>query len=153
MAGRKKKPTALRIAEGSIRPSRHDPEAEPQYREVAEMPEPPGDLDAAGRGVWFELGAKLAAAKVLTEGSLGAFAMYCRCIDEIAACDHEIERDGRTVFTKGGMRIHPLAIERHKWIDRKARYESQFGLTPATKAGLRVTGDSADDEIKPRARA
>lgn len=74
--GRKAKPTALKLIQGTSRPDR-DPVDAPNFEQVEEFPAAPQHLNADGAAAWNDLGPKLVAAGVLQVVDLYALEQAC----------------------------------------------------------------------------
>lgn len=143
--GRKKKPTAIHIAQGTHQPCRHgDPESEPQFVDAGSAPVAPDWLGEHGRAVWAELAPQLSPQGCLTNVDLPAFACYCEAWDELRASLAAIEIHGRIATSeKGGSYQHPAVGIKNKAIARIRDFSHEFGLTPSARAGLNVKAVAA----------
>lgn len=74
--GRKAKPVALKLIQGTSRPDR-DPANAPEFAPVREFPDPPQHLNPDGAFAWRDLGPKLVAAGVLQEVDLYPLEQLC----------------------------------------------------------------------------
>ena len=139
VAGRKRTPTAVRLAEGTLRMDRHgNPDAEPGNA-IRGTLEAPVDMGDAGRKVWETLVPQIAAAGYLTELDLQAFTRLCLLHDEVAECEAAITEDGAYQTTdKGTIVQHPAVNRRLRVLDMIKRYESDFWLNPTSRAGKQV---------------
>ena len=70
---------------------------------------PPASLGEAGRKLWASIHADF----VVTDAAgLETMLRICEAVDNVAAYNDEIERDGVTIRTKAGVREHPLLRHR-----------------------------------------
>lgn len=74
--GRKAKPTALKLIQGTSRPDR-DPPSAPEFEPVSEFPAPPIHLNVDVAAAWNDLGPKLVAAGVLQAVDLYPLEQLC----------------------------------------------------------------------------
>lgn len=142
MAGRRPKPTAIKVLEGNPgkRPLN---ENEPQYRE-ANVRVPYGRLPEESRRLWKTLAEPLAELGVLKETDLPAFEMLCLHYAVARAGLAEMLADGLgegiAVSTEGmgGIKKHPAAsVFRDNSIAFKS-YLAEFGLTPSSRVKIRA---------------
>lgn len=127
MAGRPRKPTALKVMQGTLRPGRENAE-EPQLPVRDGVYDPPAWLAPAAVEEWQRLEPILRESRVLTEGDLGAFANYCSRFAAARKAD-EYATGARTkkawAYWDG--------IARKAW-EAMNRAAQQLGLTPAARA-------------------
>jgi P27 family predicted phage terminase small subunit len=143
MAGRKPKPTKLKILEGNPGKQRL-PKGEPMPD--TEMPEAPEHLDKYAREEWDRLAPGLHALGILYEVDRGPFAAYCKAYslwrraEESLAKKSESNPDlGMVQVTKSGNIIqHTLLGVANKAAADMVRYAAEFGLTPSARARLAI---------------
>ena len=148
MAGRRPKPTALKLITGN--PGRRVMNAkEPKPRRA--IPACPECLDDAGKVAWSRLSALLDGMGLLTLADSYALERLADIYSEILQCRTVIQRDGRTytVTTKEGSTLkksHP-AVNQLRAADAQFKsYMVEFGLTPSSRA--RVQTQAPDDDEK-----
>ena len=146
MAGRKPKPTKLKVLHGNPG-GRKLPKREPQPK--AGIPKPPAWIEPGSEAmrVWDEFATELDSMRVLTLADRAALAaLVSAYVDWREACV-EVEREGLTyasVGAGGGYLIRPqpaVAIRSDSW----KRYKSmlaEFGLTPSART--RVSANPHD---------
>ena len=152
MAGRKPKPTNLKVLHGNPG-GRKLPKREPKPK--AGIPKPPAwiDPDSEAMRVWEEFAAELNAMQVLTLADRAALAALVAAYCDWRKADEEVEREGLTyasVSAGGGYLIRPqpaVAIRSDSWKRYKSML-SEFGLTPSARA--RVSA-SPHDKASPLA--
>ena len=152
MAGRKPKPTNLKVLHGNPG-GRKLPRREPKPK--AGIPKPPAWIEAGSEAirVWDEFAAELDAMQVLTLADRAALAaLVSAYVDWREACG-EVDREGLTYASAcagGGYLIRPqpaVAIRSDSW----KRYKSmlaEFGLSPSART--RVSA-SPHDAVSPLA--
>lgn len=123
MRGRKPKPTALKILDGT-RADRinHDEPVLP--RGDLEPPDSIDDLDGYGVEHWNELAPMLAKAGLLTEGDRPALALLCRAYARL--------------------RLDPLDDKAN---DLYRRMLVEFGLTPSSRSRIKATTEKPKDAL------
>lgn len=136
--GRKPKPDAIRLVDGTHRRDRHgDPGAAVQPG-AADLT-PPTILKRHGLAVWRSLAPRLSELGVFTALDRLALETYCRAHDEIARLDAVLKRKGEYFTADSGyVGQHPAVNQRFKWLDVKRRYEVEFGLTPSSRNGVQA---------------
>ena len=147
--GRPRLPTALKIARGETRPSRHNT-AEPQLS-PPERIDPPDGLRGPGLKEWLRVAPLLLEAGVLTEPDMPALEDYCRRMTDLRACEREAELLrkllARVDKQKGDVDLDDL-LRLMRGIDttekRLISLQSQvntlrreLGATPSSRSGVR----------------
>lgn len=153
MAGRKAKPTALKLLQGNAgkrKINKREPKPEGQ------IPEPPDWLNDQAREAWKVIAPRLGAMKVLTSADATALELMCAAYSEWRLALEAIEDEGLTYETtnqNGGTmyRARPeVGIASDAW-RRIVSIAREFGLTPASRPGLvaggKEKGKSAWDEL------
>lgn len=118
--GRKRKPAALHVLNGTYKPGRHGPKDAQQLLPPAEL-EPPEWLQGVALAEWERITALLRPAQVLTEGDRGILLMSCLLYSDIVE-----------------MASKQLPVPETK----VAQYRlccSELGLTPAARTKLSVS--------------
>ena len=161
MAGRRPKPTALRLVTGNPG-KRAVNKTEPKPKRV--IPSCPSYLSDSAKVAWGRLCVLLDRMGVLTEADSLAIERLCDCYAEIIECRDLIERDGRTYSSvttrttseegevttvediKSLLKANP-AVAMMADADRRFKsYLVEFGLTPAARSKVHATPD--DDNKK-----
>lgn len=155
MAGRRPKPTHLKVVSGNPG-KRAINKKEP--KPARETPSCPAHLSDTSKVAWGRLCVLLDRMGVLTEADALALERLCDCYAEILECRELIARDGRTYSSIRGigdedspieqvlMKANP-AVAMLADADRRFKgYLVEFGLTPAARSKVQARGD--DDEKK-----
>jgi len=139
VAGRKRKPTALRVMDGTMRSDRYgDPDAEPGVV-VNGVPSCPSDMGEAGRKIWDAVLPLIVRHGYLADLDVSAFERFARLHDELANCEQAIDEDGAYhILDSGSIQQHPAINRKMKVLDMIRRYEIEFWLTPTARAGKQV---------------
>jgi phage terminase small subunit len=124
--GHNRKPTALKVLEGTARPDRMNPR-EPAAAS-APMPAPPAELDADERAVWERLAPVVDALKVATAADVEAFHLAILAVARF----HRVARNSDAT-TNQFAKAHAVAMNSL----------AQFGLTPAQRAKVSTLPDAA----------
>lgn len=152
--GPQKTPTKILAMRGSVLVPRR--KEEPQL--PAAVPQPPTWLPAASCRQWEHLAPLLDQVGILTDADQSAFALYAEALAQyIEARDMVYGTKGKKgtgLYTKtlsGSETIHPaVRIMQEAW-DRTMKASREFGLTPASRAGVTRTRDKHAD-TDPKAR-
>lgn len=153
MAGRKPKPTMLKLVTGNPG-KRALPKHEPQFRQG--VGQPPETLDSVGMQCWKRLSILLDRTGVLTQPDELALERMCDAYADVQACKALIERDGRTYTTIGTdgnklIKQNP-AVGQLRAADALFKsYLVEFGLTPAARSKVHAIPDD-DAGADPMAR-
>lgn len=144
-AGRKPKPTALKIVEGN--PGRRPlPEFEPKFD--PSQPTPPPFLNDDAKVEWGRISGVLYEAGVLTDVDRGVLAAYCQAYGVWAQAEREIEKlqqssvlNGLILKTKDGNFIQqPLLGIANKAKADMVKYAAEFGMTPSSRVRVETSG-------------
>jgi P27 family predicted phage terminase small subunit len=133
MRGRKQIPTHLKLIRGAE--ERYINRSEPKIAKG--IGECPAYLDDEARRQWFVVTAQLEACGMLTQVDAPSLAVYCQSISRWAAAEADIRERGIIV---DGDRNPAVNIAKDAWIIIQ-KFGSEFGLTPASRARLKLTPD------------
>ena len=134
MAGRPRKPSALKLIHGSR--DRHNNKLEPIPTGVASIPE---WLNDAAVEEWNNLAPSLLELGLLTDIDTQAFAVYCQSYAELIEAEAELLKGGKTQTTKDGFqRKSPWLGVRDEAHKRMMQIGGQFGLTPSSRTRIEV---------------
>lgn len=123
MRGRKPKPTALKLLEGT-RADRINRDEPTLPKGDIEPPDWLDDLDGYGIDHWNELAPMLSKAGLLTEGDRPALALLCRAYARL--------------------RLDPLDDKAN---DLYRRMLVEFGLTPSSRSRIKATTEKPKDAL------
>ena len=136
MAGRKPKPTNLKILEGNPgkRPLNHD---EPEPELGAECP---AWLCARGQSEWQRLAPVLESCGILTMADQNTLATYCDAVANYIKATLEIN-DLETFIEQGphGTKISPIISAQRNYADLMIRFGSKLGLSPSDRTSIKIT--------------
>ena len=91
MTGRPKKPTKLKLVQGTLRKSRTN-ENEPEPEPVAEVPRPPSYLSKYAKKLWKSLAEELVEKGILTIVDLPALEVCCEAYGQYRAAQEAVFR-------------------------------------------------------------
>ena len=133
-------PQNLRLLQGgrSAQPSRNPPG---QPKPAAKLPKPPKHLDERERGYWRDFVKRLKVLNVTSEADGGAIELWVKARRRYIDATEHVAQYG--MLLKGGtakapqVRRNPLLMEIHKAEQVMLRIETEFGLTPSSRTGVR----------------
>lgn len=140
MAGRKPKPTQLKLITGNPgkRPLNQD---EPKYCDS--IPPCPLDLDEVGRRTWDEKSRIMHDAGVLTEADGHTLALYCRIWSQIVLLAAEVQTPEDYVYNQKASRLEKLYAEYRA-------YSALLGMDPANRTRIKANPVQKAPESKER---
>jgi len=142
--GRPRKPTRLKVLEGTYRPDRA-PQSEPQPD--PSTPSCPTWLHPEAQREWRRLVPHLEELGLLTQVDRAALAAYCQLYARWWQAEREIEKHGMVQYTDTGYAVQrPEVGVSNTALTQMRRYLVEFGLTPAART--RIDAPTAPD--KPR---
>jgi len=145
-AGRRPKPSALHILEGTQRgPRKREPSA------PVGVPPMPERLEVEPVAVekWNELAGILSRMGVLTTGDGEALATLCEVHAAEQACLLQLRASGAVSHTAaGGMKPNPAGPMYRSLVAMKASLLSEFGLTPSSRTKLATQVEVKKDELE-----
>lgn len=148
MAGRRPKPTVLRLVEGNPG-KRKINKAEPKPKR--EIPSCPAHLSDAGKVAWGRLSVLLDRMGVLTEADSAALERLCDCYSDVLICRESLKADGwtyKTMDAQGNTLIkgNPAAAQLRAADSQFKSYLVEFGLTPSARSKVHTTPDGDEKE-------
>lgn len=132
-------PTAVKIAEGTYRPSR-DGAGVVAPSGIPDKPAWLANVGEVASETWDERVEELSRIPGLLSPADGpALAAYCVAWQRFRDAQEEIARDGITCFgEKGGQYQHPAVGIQNKAIEVIGRIGAKFAMTPSDRAGMKV---------------
>jgi len=145
-AGRRPKPTAIRILEGTQRgPAKREPS---MPAGVPPMPERLA-VDKGAVEKWHELAGILTRMGVLTTGDGEALATLCEVHSAEQSCLMQLRAGGAVMHTDlGGVKPNPAGPMYRSLVAMKASLLSEFGLTPSSRTKLATQVEVKKDELE-----
>lgn len=145
MAGRKPKPTEIKLLEGSrIRPKeRRAP------RPKTSQPGMPQRLkaDKVAAAKWAELLPLITSMQVMTDQDVEALATLCEVHSAAQTCLLELRASGPVLRTDlGGVKPNPAGSLYRGLISQQLSIMSEFGLTPAARCKLDTKQETQNEE-------
>lgn len=148
--GRPRKPKQHHQATGNYRPSRHGALNLP-----VEIPPVPEDLTEAAADTWAVVTEQLLAAGLVSRIDLHALRLLCESMDLYLLASEEIQLYGVTIdqeMTTGAVKrvVNPAVRVRSDAWRQVVILLKQFGMSPASRTGLRLGDEGEADDDKAR---
>jgi P27 family predicted phage terminase small subunit len=142
MAGRKRKPEALKLVQGTQRKDRTNPDA-PKATES--IPRPPAYLSARAKQIFNKMVRRLKEIGVASATDTEAIAILAQRLEEVELLSKEVETVGHTYKTTS--RVGEEVIKSNPAVamlnEAKRHAQSmlaEFGLTPASRSKVSAKG-------------
>ena len=134
--GRPKKPTSLKILQGSANAKRA---AKTEPRPIAKAPLCPSWLSAEAKSHWEEITDKLEPLGLATSLDRDALTVYCETWSQWRDAIDAL-RDGDRTYTAdtGYTQLSPLVTDERSLRADLSKQLAQFGMTPAARSGMKV---------------
>lgn len=142
---RPKKPTNLKILQGTYRKSRANKnEPKPEI----DIPEPPAFLTDRALEEWNRVAPELKNLALLSRIDCMALAGYCAAVSRLWLAEERLKTEGLTVINERGKTIkNPLVDVANAAAKQISMFASQFGMSPSTRGN--VQAEKPDDDYNP----
>jgi P27 family predicted phage terminase small subunit len=147
LSGRKRKPISLLKLSGGYRADRHGGS---EVDLPAVVPEPPEFLKDIALDEWKKITSQLLKMKVVTQLDAAALAAYCIEHKKYFEANKKLD-ETKTMLVKSSkntVTISPLVRISDRALANMLRICSEFGLTPAARASMRIMAKEIVDESK-----
>jgi P27 family predicted phage terminase small subunit len=142
MAGRKKKPTQLKVLQGTFRADRANPN-EPSPDSC--IPDAPDHLSKDALIEWGRMSSHLYKLGLLSEIDRTALAIYCQTYSRMIKYEKIVSEKGELIKTStGAIQLSPAMWVVNKAIEQCHKFLVEFGMSPASRA--KVTAKDTDKE-------
>ena len=157
MAGRKPKPTHLKLITGN--PGRR-PLNKREIRSASGLPQAPKHLCDEAKVEWKRVAKKLHVLGILTTLDRAAFAVYCQAYGRWVRAERALEKmalkepatQALLMKTKSGNLIqNPLVGTANKAMDALLKAAAELGMTPSVRSRLEVPSAGAAKAATPAA--
>jgi P27 family predicted phage terminase small subunit len=143
MAGRRPKPTHLKLLQGNPgkrRLNAHEPKPD------MEMPVVPDHLSEGAKAEWTRAGEQLHRLGLLTSIDRSAFSAYCVLWARWVDAEEALKKTGPVVRSPGGYpMLSPYYTVANQSLSQMRTYLTEFGMTPSSRSRTSVrTGETAD---------
>jgi P27 family predicted phage terminase small subunit len=140
--GRKPKPTALKLIQGTYRPDRANPN-EPNPRPG--IPPCPKFLQGEARKQYNKMAKKLARIGLMTELDDMALSMLCQGWSEYLEATDQVKKSGMLVKSPNGFPVvNPYLTAANQALKKVRSLLAEFGMTPGSRS--RIHAASVADE-------
>ena len=144
MRGRKPKPSAMKRLQGN--PGKRTLNAK-EPRPEAKIPKCPSHLIGAARAEWTRIVKILYRMRVITELDRATLAAYCTAYADYVKAEKQLKSQGIVIRSAGGSRYqNPWMGIKKRSMDQMVKFGAEFGLTPSSRARLRVEGLDEEEE-------
>lgn len=148
--GKQTKPTALKLVTGNAgrRPINKD-----EPKPVHGIPDCPSYIPNVAKALWRELAPLLFNMGVLTEADRRALEMVCATYAEYRKADDDVKKNGITYSTTSMsgdviIKANPAVNMRSDAAKRYLVLIKEFGLTPSSRAGVKVEKKDNSDPLQ-----
>lgn len=142
--GRKRKPTSLKVIQGTQRADRinhNEPKPDPC------IPEPPEHLKGEALSEWRRLSKILYRLGLLSEIDRSALAAYCVVWARWVDAETRLQDEPQVIISKNGQPFqNPTLGIANRALDLMRSYLSEFGMTPSSRS--RVTASKVEEKKK-----
>lgn len=133
-----KKPTSLKVMEGTYRKDRGLNEPVPDTVDVTKM-QPPEKYTDEQKAIWNEYVNELINLGVLTVVDRMAFQLMFETYIQLREVQDQISEDGLYVMDdRGNTRRNPLLSQANQLRQILKQYLTEFGMTPASRTRINV---------------
>lgn len=153
--GRPRKPTEIKIADGTYRKHRDKGRGKEVKQQALEgIPDPPEHLGETGRVKWIEAASWLLQCGILEPRYLHSLLLYGEAWDRKERAENAVREQGEylTTFT-GGMQKHPAMNVIREAFDQIHKLHGQFGFTPSASASIHQIQQTKKTGVSSRQRA
>lgn len=134
--GRPRKPTHLKLLEGTFRKDRA-PKREPKAPRG--RPSPPAYLGRVAKATWRRVIRDLESMRILSAVDRDIIAAYCQAVQRYQEFERAITEHGITFVTeKGYVAQRPEVAMAHKQAQLVKQLAGELGLTPAARSRIDV---------------
>jgi P27 family predicted phage terminase small subunit len=145
-AGRKPKPTNLKLIQGTYRSDRARP-SEPKPRIT--IPPCPKFLQGEAQKLFKETAKKLARIGLMTELDDMALSMLCQAWQEYLEATEQVRKSGILVKSPNGFPVlNPYLTVANQALKKVRALLAEFGMTPGSRSRINagIADDDADNE-------
>lgn len=141
MAGRKPKPTALKLITGNPG-NRPLNKKEPKPKQAVRVPSPPTELGKKAKAEWRRIAKELHTTGILTLIDIKALANYCQAYDDMLTARgllnawniHNPDQINVLKTMQGMIRTHPYLQQMQEARRDMMKFAVEFGMTPSSRS-------------------
>src|SRR5512136_1273338 len=144
MAGRRPKPTKLKLLQGTQRSDRvNRQEPEPKL----EIPSCPRHIQGESRREWKRITKELGAVGLVTRVDRAAIAAYCEAYGRWTEAVSKLHEKGLLVKAPSGYPIlNPYLSIINAALDQMRKFLTEFGMTPSSRTRIHVARKSENED-------
>ncbi len=144
MAGRRPKPTKLKLLQGTQRSDRIN-RREPDPK--SEIPSCPKHIQGESRREWKRITKELGALGLLTRVDRAAIAAYCDAYGRWTEAASKLSEKGLLVKAPSGYPIlNPYLSIINSALDQMRKFLTEFGMTPSSRTRINVAKKNEDED-------
>jgi P27 family predicted phage terminase small subunit len=144
MAGRRPKPTKLKLLQGTQRSDRVNRQ-EPDPK--SEIPSCPKHIQGESRREWKRITKELGALGLLTKVDRAAIAAYCDAYGRWTEALGKLHEKGLLVKAPSGYPIlNPYLSIINSALDQMRKFLTEFGMTPSSRTRINVAQKNEDKD-------
>ncbi len=144
MAGRRPKPTKLKLLQGTQRSDRvnlQEPAPKP------EIPSCPKHIQGESRREWKRITKELGAVGLVTRVDRAAIAAYCEAYGRWSEAVSKLHEKGLLVKAPSGYPIlNPYLSIINSALDQMRKFLTEFGMTPSSRTRISVARKNEDED-------
>jgi len=134
--GTRRKPTALKVLQGTYRKDRVNPD-EPKINPG--IPEPPDHLGEVALAEWARITDELYQVGIIAKKDMSVLAAYCQAFEDWVLSSEDCTEKGMTIETTNGNIIqNPAWGVKCRARDAMVKYATEFGMTPSSLSKVSV---------------
>jgi P27 family predicted phage terminase small subunit len=142
-----KKPTSLKIAQGTVKKSRLNPD---EPTPPVGIPEPPTWVlsNPVALEEWNRVTPILADQGLITHLDMAELASYCSCFAQWAVAEKHLQAEGAVIQgPRGGVKVNPWVRISHTAKTMMHTFLRQFGMTPASRGNVTAIKQEIDNPL------
>lgn len=143
MAGRRPKPTKLKLLQGtqrSDRINRQEPDPKP------EIPNCPAHIQGEARREWRRITKELGAVGLVTRVDRAAIAAYCEAYGRWTEAVSKLHEKGLLVKAPSGYPIlNPYLSIINAALDQMRKFLTEFGMTPSSRTRIHIARKNEEE--------
>lgn len=137
MPGPPKKPTLLKLAEGTYR---EDRVAKDEPKPKARVPNPPKHMGKIALEEWHRLVEELKELGLITNLDRAALVVYCDLWEHYVIASEKVKTQGQVIQTSNGNTIeNPQFSIKKRAAEMMHKFLIEFGMTPASRTRISAT--------------
>jgi P27 family predicted phage terminase small subunit len=143
--GRKPKPTEQKKLEGNPgKRALNTREPKPD----ASIPPCPPHLKGVARTEWTRITKELMKLKMISNLDRASLVAYCTAWEDYVQACNKLATEGAVIFSESGVPYqNPRVGIKNKAMEKIVKISAEFGMTPSSRARLKVETPSEEDEM------